>query len=275
MLFWHVNADAMDTKQFVRKWNLSVSPLCFSFMFVRLYVINFNLGKNIISFDHFSHCRDIFNTQRDIAYFNAPCYIVYFRFKKQANYTWENQIKRLKMYPTVSPCPLLCGQFTWSNLLVSRKYLLYVSGGVQRGASARENRGLETAGSGSRNGKRNLWKAEHSKVFRLPFNAHPERKFPIRFFITSKVIDEMSCYHIQDEKTLLILSLHFAPTLQSAVHSPHFVSGLQSSVCILYKQVFTEAIQFNFGCSYSPNTHNLPHNTCVCELIRHFRSFPR
>ena len=96
------------------------------------------------------------------------------------------------MYPTVSSCPLLCGQFTWSNLLVSRKYLLCVSGGVQRGASARANRGLETAGSGSRNGKRNLWKAEHSKVFRLPFNAHPERKFPIRFFITSKVIDEMS-----------------------------------------------------------------------------------
>ena len=48
MLFWHVNADAMDTKQFVRKWNRSVSPLRFSFMFVRLYVINFNLGKKII-----------------------------------------------------------------------------------------------------------------------------------------------------------------------------------------------------------------------------------
>ena len=33
---------------------------------------------------------------------------------------------------------------------------------------------------------------EPSKVFCLPFNAHPEGKFPICFFITSKVIDAMS-----------------------------------------------------------------------------------
>ena len=61
-----------------------------------------------------------------------------------------------------------------------------------RGASARENKGLETAGSGSRNGKRNLWKAEPSKVFLLPLNGPQEGKFLIYFFITSKVIDGMS-----------------------------------------------------------------------------------
>ena len=50
----------------------------------------------------------------------------------------------------------------------------------------------ETAGSGSRYKNRSLWEAEPSKVICLPFNAHTERKFPIRFFIASKVIDAMS-----------------------------------------------------------------------------------
>ena len=72
-----------------------------SFLFDRLRVINFNLGKNNISLDHCSHSRDIFNTRRDVSYVNAPCYIMYFKFEKYANKTSENKIKRLKMYPTV------------------------------------------------------------------------------------------------------------------------------------------------------------------------------
>ena len=50
-----------------------------------------------------------------------------------------------------------------------------------RGVSARENRGLETAGSRSRYGNRNLWEAEPSKVFCLPFNAHLEKKISYSF----------------------------------------------------------------------------------------------
>ena len=61
-----------------------------------LYVINFNLWGNNISLINFSHYRDIFNSRRDISYFNVPCYIVYLGFEKK-----ETQIKRLKMYPTV------------------------------------------------------------------------------------------------------------------------------------------------------------------------------
>ena len=61
-----------------------------------LYVIHFNLWENNISLIHFSHYWDMFNTRRDISYFNVPCYIAYLRFEKS-----ENQIKRLKIYPTV------------------------------------------------------------------------------------------------------------------------------------------------------------------------------
>ena len=57
---------------------------------------------------------------------------------------------------------------------------------------------------------------------------------------------KMTCYHVPDEKTLQILSLHFVSTLQSTfcirsavcslhfVPGLHFVSGLQSAVYILY-----------------------------------------
>ena len=64
-----------------------------------------------------------------------------------------------------------------------------------------------------------------------------------------------------------LCSLHFVPSL-------HFVSGLQSAVCMLYQQVSVATIQFIFGYGYSHNTHNLPQNTCVL-VTRHFRSFPR
>ena len=59
-------------------------------------VIHFNLWENSISLIHFSHYWDMFNTRRDISCFNVPCYIAYLRFEKS-----ENQIKRLKIYPTV------------------------------------------------------------------------------------------------------------------------------------------------------------------------------
>ena len=52
--------------------------------------------------------------------------------------------------------------------------------------SARETRGLETQEAGADMENVTLEKPNPGKFFCLPFNAHPEGKFPIRFFITSR-----------------------------------------------------------------------------------------
>ena len=80
---------------------------------------------------------------------------------------------------------------------------------------------------------------------------------------------KMTCYHITDEKTLQILSLHFVPTLQSAVYilypvcCLHFVlTGIRGTNTVYFwLQLFAQ--------------HTIYHKIHVCELIRHFRSFPR
>ena len=87
----------------------------------------------------------------------------------------------------------------------------------------------------------------------------------------------ISCYHLTDEETLSILSLHFVPSLQSAVYILYLVYILYS-VCSLrfvltglyirgtntvyfWLQLFAQHIIYN----------KIP----VWELIRHFLSFLR
>ena len=45
---------------------------------------------------------------------------------------------------------------------------------------------------GAGDGRKREQKKPNLQSFLTSFNAHPEGKFPIRFFITSKVIDEVS-----------------------------------------------------------------------------------
>ena len=48
---------------------------------------------------------------------------------------------------------------------------------------------------------------------------------------------KMTCYHIPDEKSLQILSLHFVPTMQSVVYILYPVCSLLSALCtIVVKQ---------------------------------------
>ena len=83
----------------------------------------------------------------------------------------------------------------------------------------------------------------------------------------------MTCYYIPDVKTLQILSLHFVPTLQSAVYilylvyilypvySLHFVlTGIRGTNTVYFwLQLFAQ--------------HTIYHKMPVCELIPPFRSF--
>ena len=76
----------------------------------------------------------------------------------------------------------------------------------------------------------------------------------------------------------IVLSLHFVPTLESAVCSLHFVlslhfiSGLHSALCTnrypwhRYSLLLVIVIR---------TTHTINHKIPVSELIRRFRSFPR
>ena len=75
---------------------------------------------------------------------------------------------------------------------------------------------------------------------------------------------KMTCYYIPDVKTLQILSLHFVPTLQSAVYILYLVY-IFYPVCSLHFVLtgYVAPIQFIFGYSYLHNTYNLPQNTCV------------
>ena len=83
----------------------------------------------------------------------------------------------------------------------------------------------------------------------------------------------------------IVLSLHFVPTLESAVcclHfvlSLHFISGLHSAVCSLQSAFCTNRYPWH---RYSlllviviRTTHTINHKIPVSELIRRFRSFPR
>ena len=98
---------------------------------------------------------------------------------------------------------------------------------------------------------------EYSTIVQIIVKA--DRRKPIAW---RSVSCKMTCYYIPDVKTLQILSLHFVPTLQSAVYSLYFVSGLQSALCILYQQVSVAPIQSIFGYIYLQSTHNLSQNTC-------------
>ena len=51
---------------------------------------------------------------------------------------------------------------------------------------------------------------------------------------------KMTCYHIQDEKTRQILSLHFVPTLQSAVYILYLVY-IFYPLCILLSAYWDHA----------------------------------
>ena len=65
-----------------------------------------------------------------------------------------------------------------------------------------------------------------------------------------------------------VRSLHFIPSLQ-------FVSGLQSAVCILYTNKYPWHQYSLFLVTVIRTTHKIYHKIPICELIRHFRSFPR
>ena len=89
---------------------------------------------------------------------------------------------------------------------------------------------------------------------------------------------KMTCYHIPDEKALRILSLHFEPTLQSAVYILYLVYILYP-VCSLLSALCTHRHPWHqcslFLVTVIGTTHTIYHEIPVCELIRHIRSFPR
>ena len=72
------------------------------------------------------------------------------------------------------------------------KYLFYISGGVQ----GREHPGDQGTGDSKKREQKLKTQPLESTVFLLPFNVHPERKFPIRFFITSKVMDKKNLTYL-------------------------------------------------------------------------------
>ena len=83
---------------------------------------------------------------------------------------------------------------------------------------------------------------------------------------------KMTCYYIPDVKTLQILSLHFVPTLQSAVYILYPVCSLLSTFCTNRYPWHKYSL---FLVTFIRTTHIIYHKIPVCEVIRHFRSFPR
>ena len=81
-----------------------------------------------------------------------------------------------------------------------------------------------------------------------------------------------------DEKRLQILSLHFVPTLQSAVYILYLVYILYP-VCSLLNAFCTSSYPWHQYILYLVTvirtTLTIYHKILVCEFIRHFRSFPR
>ena len=80
----------------------------------------------------------------------------------------------------------------------------------------------------------------------------------------------MTCYYIPDVKTLQILSLHFVPTLQSAVYILYPVCSLLSAFCTNRYPWHQYSL---FLVTVIRTTHTIYHKIPVCELIRHFRYF--
>ena len=81
---------------------------------------------------------------------------------------------------------------------------------------------------------------------------------------------KMTCYYIPDVKTLQILSLHFVPTLQSAVYILYPVCSLLSAFCTNRYPWHQYSL---FLVTVIRTTHTIYHKIPVCELIRHFRYF--
>ena len=81
---------------------------------------------------------------------------------------------------------------------------------------------------------------------------------------------KMTCYQIPDEKTLLILNLHFVPTLHSAVYILYPVCSLQYAFCTIrypwHHSILVRVIR---------TRHTIYNELPVYELIRHLRSFLR
>ena len=71
---------------------------------------------------------------------------------------------------------------------------------------------------------------------------------------------KMTCYYIPDVKTLQILSLHFVPTLQSAVYILYPVCSLLSAFCTNRYPWHQYSL---FLVTVICTTHNLQQNTCV------------
>ena len=108
---------------------------------------------------------------------------------------------------------------------------------------------------------------EYSKIVQIIVKADRGKAIVWR-----SVSYKMTCYHIQDEKTLQILSLHFVPTLQSAVYILYPVCSLLSAFCTNRYPWHQYSL---FLVTVIRTTHTIYHKIPVCELIRHFRSFPR
>ena len=132
---------------------------------------------------------------------------------------------------------------------------------------------------------------EYSTIVQIIVKADREKAIARR-----SVSCKMTCYFIPDVKTRQILSLRFVPYLQSAVYilypvcSLYFVSGLQSIFCIR-SAVYIFCIRSAVCCphfvltgirgtnslflvTFIRTTHIIYNKIPVCEVIRHFRSFP-
>ena len=83
---------------------------------------------------------------------------------------------------------------------------------------------------------------------------------------------KMTCYYILDVKTLQSLSLHFVPTLQSAVYILYPVCSLLSAFCTNRYPWYQYSL---FLVTVIHTTHTIYHKIPVYELIWHFRSLPR
>ena len=101
---------------------------------------------------------------------------------------------------------------------------------------------------------------EYSKIVQIIVKADRGKAIAWR-----SVSYKMTCYHIQDEKTLQILSLHFVPTLQSAVYILYLVY-ISYLVCSLLSAFCTNRYPWHqyslFLVTVICTTHNLI-KTCV------------
>ena len=80
----------------------------------------------------------------------------------------------------------------------------------------------------------------------------------------------MTCYYIPDVKTLQILSLHFVPTLQSAVYILYPICSLLSAFCTNRYPWHQYRL---FLVTFIRTIHTIYKKIPVYELIRHFLFF--